>query len=367
MSPIPDDVMPITPGEDDDFSPELDRRLAKAVHVLGTEATALSCLTRLYETDPIAREGFSRAVEAITQCMGHRGKIVICGVGKSGHIAKKLVATMNSLRISATFLHPTEALHGDLGKVGDFDVILLITFSGRTPELLQLIPHFNSSLPLLVITSHTHPSTCAIVDQRADAILLPAPIHESETRSFGVSAPTTSTTIALALGDALAVAVSDELHPSVADVFLRNHPGGAIGQSQAQKPRMVSDIAIPLSNIPSVSVGMNECRATQAVHIIMTGYQSTTGWVRYGKDGVSPPQRIRRLQPEDMDVAATRVPGLVVWRRDWICVPGDMELAEAAAMIKLRGETFSNEAAIVATMRDGEIEGVLEIDTLLAS
>lgn len=368
MSPIPDDVMPITPPSMRDPCLEYDQRLATAVHVLGTEATALSCLTRLYETDPVAREGFSRAVDAITQCMGQRGKIVICGVGKSGHIAKKLVATMNSLRISATFLHPTEALHGDLGKVGDFDVILLITFSGRTPELLQLIPHFNSRLPLLLITSHTHPSTCAIVDVRPDTILLPAPIHESESSSFGVNAPTTSTTIALALGDALAVAISNELHPSVAEVFARYHPGGAIGQAN-KGARKISDIAIPISEIPYVGEGWGS--TPNAMHVIMTGYKSPSGWVRYGDEGVAPPRKITRLQPEDMNTSATKIHGLIVPSREFLPIAADVDLKDAIARIqnaRLSGgvESYSDDA-IVATMTNGEIVGVVEIASLLAS
>lgn len=231
MSSPLEDVMPRTPTILSGLTSRSDKRLATAVHVLGTEATALSHLTRLYTTDPIAREGFHQAVEIATQCMKHRGKIVICGVGKSGCVSKKLVATMNSLGIAAIFLHPTDALHGDLGKVADHDIIILISFSGRTPELLQVLPHFNPLLPLLVITSHIRPDTCAIFNQRPDAILLPAPIHESESSSFGVPTPTTSTTVALALGDALAIAVSDELHLSVAEVFLKYHPGGAIGQA----------------------------------------------------------------------------------------------------------------------------------------
>lgn len=228
--------MPITPPILPDLSPKSDKRMATVVHVLSTEATALWNLTRLYTTDPVAREGFCQGIQTATHCMEHRGKIVVCGVGKSGHVGKKLVATMNSLGIAATFLHPTEALHGDLGNVGDCDIILLISFSGRTPELLQLLPHFSSSLPLLIITSHTRPYTCAIFNQRPDAILLPAPIHESELNSFGVPTPTTSTTVALAVGDALAIAISDELHPNPAKVFFKYHPGGAIGQVATGHP-----------------------------------------------------------------------------------------------------------------------------------
>jgi D-arabinose 5-phosphate isomerase GutQ len=369
LSPVPDNVMPITPPTLPDPNSAFGKRLATAVHVLGTEATALSHLTRLYETDPVARKGFYLAVEAITECMGQRGKIVICGVGKSGHIAKKLVATMNSLRIAATFLHPTEALHGDLGKVGDFDVVLLITFSGKTPELLQLIPHFNSSLPLLIITSHTHPSTCAIVQQRPDTILLPAPIHESESSSFGVSAPTTSTTVALAIGDALAVAISNELHPNVAEVFSRFHPGGAIGQAN-RGPKKIADIAIPLANIPDVSDVY--AGSPQAMHVIMTGYQSPSGWVRCGNDAVAPPRKIRCLEPEDMSLPTTKVPGLIVPRVGWYGFPAEIELKEAINLVKNARQSHPSEKSvldddtIIATIENGQFSGVLEVATLLS-
>ncbi|KFY20470.1 hypothetical protein V491_03683, partial [Pseudogymnoascus sp. VKM F-3775] len=236
VSPVPDKLMTIAPAEAVGRSPLLEARLDTAVHVLKTEAKALSYLARLYQTDSIARQGFNETVELVRGAMEKRGKLVIVGVGKSGHIANKLVATMNSLSIRATFLHPTEALHGDLGQIDTNDVILFVTFSGRTPELLSLVPHLNpknalivltahtggtaistaifvtfsgrtpellSLVPhlnpknaLIVLTAHTHPSTCALIDQRPSAVLLPAPIPESETTSFGISAPTTSTTIA---------------------------------------------------------------------------------------------------------------------------------------------------------------------------
>jgi len=276
---------------------------------------------------------------------------------------------MNSLRIAATFLHPTEALHGDLGKVGDYDVILLITFSGRTPELLSLIPHFSPLIPILVITSHTLHATCPIAVQRPDAILLPAPVHESESLSFGVSAPTTSTTIALALGDALAVAVSNEVHPSVAEVFSRNHPGGAIGQAiqAVQESRKMLDIMTPFREIPSISE-LN----SKAGHAILSGYQSPSGWVRCGTEIVFPPRRIERLRPEDMDLPVTAVKGLFVPVPEWIFVPPKMGLPEGIIWIKdARRSSRYPEGAygddiVLAARVDGDVR-VVEIGTLMAS
>lgn len=357
-----DGLMSITLPESDISCPTFRQRLSNAVHVLGTEATALSCLTRLYETDPVARSGFNSAVSAITRFKGDKGKLVICGVGKSGHIAKKLVATMNSLKIHATYLHPTEALHGDLGKVGKYDTILLITFSGKTPELLSLLPHFDTSLPLIVLTSHTHPSTCEIAKHRPDTILLPAPIHKSETDSFGFNAPTTSTTMALALGDALAVVISNELHINVQAVFSQNHPGGAIGQAI---PKKLSDLVIPLTDIWDVG---NSGGVVTGAHVLMSAYKSKTHWVRAGMDVVIPPRRIKRLGTGDMDEPAMCIPGLMVPCQEWIEIPGQTELAQAKEFVKARrreGDSGFSDDGILVAMVEGERVGVMEVGELM--
>lgn len=372
ISPVPDKLMTIAPSEVTGAYPVLEARLATAVHVLKTEAKALSYLARLYQTDSIARQGFNETVELIRRAMEMRGKLVIVGVGKSGHIANKLVATMNSLSIRATFLHPTEALHGDLGQIDTNDIILFITFSGRTPELLSLVPHLNPENDLIVLTAHTHPSTCPIIDRRPSAILLPAPISESETTSFGISAPTTSTTIALALGDALTLAISRELHgTSATSVFATNHPGGAIGASSpppAAKTKL-AEIAVPLADIPFVGGGWGTALAT---HVIIAGYQSPSGWVRYCENSVAPPRRIRRLQPEDMDKLATKVRGLVVTTPEWIVVREDISVREAIAFLEAakmesaRGEATYDDDAVIATAVEGKVTGVVEIATLMA-
>jgi len=358
ISEVPD-LMSMTPPEILESHPSFAQRISNAVHVLGTEATALSFLTRLYETDQTAQRGFNAAVEAITRYEDEKGKLVISGVGKSGHIAKKLVATMNSLKIHATYLHPTEALHGDLGKVGKHDTILLITFSGKTPELLSLLPHFNGDLPIIVMTSHTHPSTCEIVKRRPDAILLPAPIHKSETECFGFSAPTISTTMALALGDALAVVISQELHVNPAAVFGRNHPGGAIGDSY-KGPAKLCDIAVQFTDIPEVG------KTFTGVQVLMSAYRSETGWVRNGDDVVVPPRRIRRLQSEDMDEPAAEIKGLMVPRKEWISIAAETSLPDAKKEI-LRMQTTRpiTDDAILALMDDGELCAVIEVGDVL--
>ncbi|TVY50945.1 Arabinose 5-phosphate isomerase KdsD [Lachnellula cervina] len=351
------DLGSITPPEPQESCSNFNTRLTNAVHVLSTEATSLSRLTMLYETDPIARGGFNSAVEIITRYGGRKGKVLVCGVGKSGHICVKLVATFLSLKIPAVFLHPTEALHGDLGAVNDHDTILFISNSGKTGELLALLPHFDTSLPTIIMTSHTHPSNCEIIKQRPGTILLPAPIHISETDAFGVNAPTISTTMALALG-------APSPSPNLASVFLKNHPGGAIGAA-IQAPKKLSDIAISLIDMPEVSSSFTFSR------VLLSAYQSETGWARQGCDVVVSPRRIKKLQATDMEEPAVCVRGLMVPRCEWIPVSADMDLAEAAEWIeRMRrsgGEARFGDEGILVTMDEDEACGVVEIGEVLNS
>ncbi|KAI9886960.1 MAG: hypothetical protein M1823_001252 [Watsoniomyces obsoletus] len=237
--------LPITPPATDldrclDSSPGSNTALSTAIHVLSTEATALSHLARLYQTDPCAQQAFTRAVEVITSCVssGRNNKLIASGVGKSGKMAEKLVSTLNSLGVLSTFLHPVEALHGDLGTIRPGDVMLIMTFSGQTSELATLVSHLPFHMPLIMLTGHSNPSLSPISRHhaRSDVIILPTPIHESEELSFGVAAPTTSTTVTTALGDALAIAVAENVNAGKGstgrDVLRGNHPGGAIGLRQ---------------------------------------------------------------------------------------------------------------------------------------
>ncbi|KAL2118642.1 hypothetical protein VTJ04DRAFT_8302 [Mycothermus thermophilus] len=338
----PSPPSPITPVEDDDDStlqphslsqPDIaacdqklaiEERLSRAVHVLSTEATALQNITDLYSSDRLTRDSFIHAVDAIvhSQRPPRHGKVVVIGVGKSGHIARKVVATLNSISVRAVFLHPTEALHGDLGLVSPNDVLLLITFSGRTPELLGLLPYLDRAIPLLLLTGHARRDTCELLHHRPDAILLPAPVHEDETRSFGVAAPTTSTTVALAVADALAMVVAQELHSDcVPAVFARNHPGGAIGAAlkssvQPAPPpppppptqRDIRSVMVPVEQIPyldeAAAVGMTG--TVTGLDVLRAAYASPSGWLRVRepdvKDGFSvlTPMKIRRIPPGEI-------------------------------------------------------------------
>ena len=165
-------------------------------------------------------ESFARAVAIVA---GARGRVIVSGVGKSGLIGRKIAATLTSTGTPATFLHPTESLHGDLGIVGADDVALLLSKSGETAELLPLLEHFTrTGVPVVAITGAPGSSLA----RHADAALDASVREEACPHDL---APTTSTTAALAVGDALAVALLQEKGFQRED-FARLHPGGALGK-----------------------------------------------------------------------------------------------------------------------------------------
>jgi arabinose-5-phosphate isomerase len=190
-----------------------DRIRANAARVLRAEAQALDTMA---DCPP---EGVARAVKLM---LGARGRMIVSGMGKSGHIARKIAATLASTGAPALFLHPGEASHGDLGMVTGEDVCLLLSNSGETRELSDLIQYTRRfGIPMIAIT-RVAGSTLA---RQADvALILP---DAPEACAIGM-APTTSTTCALALGDALAVALMEE-RGFKADDFHVFHPGGKLG------------------------------------------------------------------------------------------------------------------------------------------
>lgn len=350
--------------------PLVSRQLRTAIHVLNTEALALRCVTELYETDGVAQDGLNRAVELLLRQHRRGAKLVVTGVGKSGHIANKLTATFNSLSIPAVFLNPVEALHGDLGVLGPHDSLLFITFSGKTTELLDLLPHVSSSTALIVLTGRTESSACELVRVRPDAVLLPSPIPEPEASSFGVSAPTTSTTVALAVGDALAIAAAHELHASVAQVFSRNHPGGAIGASLSRDSERVLDMAHLWTEIP-MAPGF-ECLGAD---LLRSAFDSPSKWVRFG-DSVASPSRIRRLcaaEPGNMGRRTMDIEGLLVSRSEMIPVPAEVSSRRALELVaNARGlapygdvREASGPGAVIAVLSGNELVGVIELEQLL--
>ena len=181
--------------------------------VLATEAAALRSLAAGLD------EGFTRAADLLG---GITGRVVVSGMGKSGHVARKIAATLASTGTPALFVHPAEASHGDLGMIVAGDAVLALSNSGETAELADLVAHTRRfALPLVAITARAGSALATAADV---ALLLPA---APEACPMGL-APTTSTTMQMALGDALAVALFTRRGFTAAD-FGRFHPGGKLG------------------------------------------------------------------------------------------------------------------------------------------
>lgn len=185
----------------------------------------------LGEAERRITDDFARAVESIARS---EGRVIVSGVGKSGLIGRKIAATLTSTGTPSTFLHPADSVHGDLGIVGESDVAILISKSGESAELLALLDHLKRlGVCTIALTSNTKSTLARHSDVTLDAwVKEEACPHDL--------APTTSTTVALALGDALAIALLEEKGFD-ADDFARIHPGGSIGRRLLTR---VSDIMI---------------------------------------------------------------------------------------------------------------------------
>jgi len=182
---------------------------------------------------------FDKAVDVVLKC---KGKLVITGVGKSGLIGAKMAATFASTGTPSFFLHPTEALHGDLGMIGKDDVVIAISYSGESEELSQILPHIKRfNIPLIGMTRSQNSTLGKYSDLVIDVVV------EKEACPLNI-APTSSTTLTLALGDALAVCLMKARDFKKSD-FASFHPGGALGKQLFVK---VSDLMIS-ENLPIIS------------------------------------------------------------------------------------------------------------------
>ena len=195
-----------------------------AVKILLQEAKAIEELTKLLD------DNFDHALATINE-MPTGGRVVVSGMGKAGFIAMKFSATLASLGVPSFFLHPAEAVHGDLGRYTKNDVAFIMSNSGETPEILKLLPHLKKiGCPLISVTSNSSSS----LGKHSDVVLMIG--KHNEAGPLGL-APTTSTTAMLALSDALAMSFIEMRGMSHED-FARFHPGGDLGRSLT----LVSDI-----------------------------------------------------------------------------------------------------------------------------
>lgn len=209
------------------------RPIEMARRVLQIEADAVAALGKRLDGD------FLRAVELILAC---HGRVIVCGIGKSGHIGRKIAATLSSTGTPAYFVHAAEAVHGDLGMITREDVLIALSNSGENDELLTIVPLVKRQGGRLIAMTGNPASSLA---READVHLDAAVAEEACPLNL---APTASTTAALALGDALAVALLDARGFGPED-FARSHPGGVLGRRLLTH---VGDVMRPADKVPSV-------------------------------------------------------------------------------------------------------------------
>jgi arabinose-5-phosphate isomerase len=315
--------------------------------VVRIEAEALRELADRID-GPMAQD-FVRAVECLDAC---GGRVVVTGMGKSGLIGRKIAATLSSTGTPALYLHPAEAVHGDLGMLVRGDVVLALSSSGETEEILQLLVTIRRiGSKLITITgdnlypANSHkPSTLA---QAAD-VALDCSIDQ-EACSLGL-APTASTTAMLALGDALAVALSEKRGFKEED-FAHLHPGGKLGKKLAR----VSQLMHSGESVPRVA------RATKMADVIYEMSRKGLGITTVVEDnkllGVISDGDLRRLLEKRRDVLSMAAGD---------CVSGNPKTIrpEEFAMTALHIMEQKKITSLVVTQADGTVEGIIHLHDL---
>src|SRR5689334_19554729 len=219
--------------------------LEKAARVLDLEISELQRLRQRLS------EQFVRAVDLIKEAVEARGKVIVLGVGKSGHIGEKIAATLTSTGAPAVVLDSLNALHGDLGVVADGDVVLALSYSGETEEMLRVLPAISRFEVNIIAMCGEAQSTLA---QNCDVFL---DVNVEQEACPLNLAPTSSTTVMLALGDAIAMVLLEARGFQKED-FAKFHPGGSLGRSllvrvhQIMRPRDALALVRPNANIRSV-------------------------------------------------------------------------------------------------------------------
>jgi arabinose-5-phosphate isomerase len=308
-----------------------------------TEAAALEALATRLE-GPMA-EPFARAVELILGCGQGNGRVVVTGMGKSGIIAQKIAATLSSTGSPALFLHPAEAVHGDLGVLMPGDVVIALSVSGETEEILRLLATLKRKGDGLVSFCCNLHSTLAL----ASDVALDCGV---EREACGLNlAPTASTTAMLALGDALAIAVSLRKGFRAED-FAALHPGGKLGKQLAK----VRDLMHAGSEVPIVTPGTPMTDVIYEMSSKKLGM--TTVQVEGRLRGVISDGDLRRLLEREGGAALGRHAGEAMHARPRTI--GAEELAaKALAILEERKIT-----SLVVVGADDMVEGVLHLHDL---
>lgn len=308
-----------------------------AKEVLKAEAEAVLRLCDFLD------HSFSQAVEMIDQC---EGRLILSGMGKSGLIARKISATFASLGISSTFMHPAEAIHGDLGMIRPRDIVLAISNSGETAEIIRLVPFIRTLGGKIISMTGNLGSFLA---RNSDVALYCG--VEKEACHLNL-APTSSTTAALALGDALAVATARKRNVDQQE-FARYHPGGSLGQKLLYT---VSEVMHTGKDIPVVKQGISLREAVKEISARKLGFTIVVN-MENRLSGIVTDGDIRRMIDHGQDPSE---PVENFMGRNPRSVTPDTTIADALTMM----ERFAITSLIVLDRSD-EICGVVHLHDLL--
>lgn len=309
--------------------------------VLLREAKAVADLADTLDTGH-----FARAVELLLNC---KGRVVVSGVGKSGHIGRKLAATLASTGTPAFFVHAAEAAHGDLGMITKDDVVIGISYSGETGELLTVIPVLKrEGTALITITGNLKSSLAKNADVNLN-------VHVTAEACPLNLAPTSSTTATLAMGDALAVACMHAKGFTKED-FARSHPGGALGRRLLTHVR---DVMRTGDAVPCVKEDISVLDAVREItkkHIGMTAVVNADNVVT----GIFTEGDLRRLIEKRGDIRA--IPIAEVMTKTPRTIEAD---AMAAAAARILEETLVNQLLVVD--KAGHLVGALHLHDLMTA
>ena len=306
--------------------------------VIATEAAAVAALGKRIGPE------FAQACRYLLAC---QGRVVVLGMGKSGHIGGKLAATLASTGTPAFFVHPGEASHGDLGMITSEDVVIGLSHSGETAEINQILPLLKRrGVDLIAITGASDSTLAKTAD-----VHLNAGVNE-EACPLGL-APTASTTASLAMGDALAIALLDA-RGFTADDFARSHPGGRLGRRLLI---YIDDIMHSGDQLPNVTLGTPLSQALLEMTrqgLGMTAVSDAQGQLV----GVFTDGDLRRALDEGVDVHATPIEAVMTVN------PRRLTTGQLAAEALALMEAHSINALLV-THPDGELVGAVNMHDLL--
>jgi len=325
------------------MSRDSEKNCLTPAELVRTEAAALEALAK--RLDGPMLEDFDRAVELVVRCGEANGRVVVTGMGKSGVIAQKIAATLSSTGSPALFLHPAEAVHGDLGVLMPGDVVVALSASGETEEILRLLATLKRKGDALVSFCCNLKSTLA----QASDVALDCSV---EREACGMNlAPTASTTAMLALGDALAVAVSLRKGFKAED-FAELHPGGKLGKQLAK----VRDLMHAGENVPSVSP---QTRMSDVIFEMSSKKLGMTTVQEDGKlRGVISDGDLRRLLEREGGAALSKTAGEAMNANPRTIAAGELA-ARALAILEERKIT-----SLVVTDGSGKVEGVVHLHDL---